>query len=184
MSKVCRPLPNLDFLFECFLVDQSSGFIFWKQRPLSHFVSQKAHATWNGKYPGKKPGTLYPSGYVGVTINRIRYYVHRITYYMATETDPMELEIDHIDRNKSNNSVSNLRIATSSQNHCNSSGATKRSKSGVRGVHWHGIGKKWTATVKVQGKSTHLGLFANLEDAKRVVKAERNKHYGEFAGGD
>jgi hypothetical protein len=89
-------------------------------------------------------------------------------------------EIDHIDRNKDNNSIRNLRAAIRKQNAANRP-SFKSNTSGCIGVCWAKNQKKWFAYVWMHGKSVHLGSFANYDDAVAARKAAADKAYGEFS---
>lgn len=104
----------------------------------------------------------------------------RRCHYMHREVmgNPPALMIDHIDSNGLNNSKSNLRIATRSQNFCN-----RRSLSGsvskFLGVGLNG--GKWTAHIRVGGKQVSLGRFTEEEAAARAYDTAARHHHGEFA---
>lgn len=73
---------------------------------------------------------------------------------------------DHLDGDGLNNSRSNLRKSSPSENQRNRGGAQKNSKSGVRGVH--PFGHKWAAQIRHNRKNIHLGIFADIEAAIRA----------------
>lgn len=75
-----------------------------------------------------------------------------------------------------NRRSSNLRVLTHQENLQNRKGATKNSKSGIRGVSWHKPGNKWVAQLTIKGKVTSLGLFTNINDAEKAVKLARSRH--------
>jgi hypothetical protein len=95
------------------------------------------------------------------------------------ETD-QRLEVDHLDRNKTNNQVSNLRYATKSQNGAN---AMKRpiATSTYRGVCWYDKRGKWTSQITANRKKYHLGYFENEHDAARAYNIKALELFGEFA---
>ena len=66
----------------------------------------------------KPAGTLYKDGYWIVCYKSKRYPAHRIVWFLVNNKDPGKLEVDHIDRDKSNNKISNLRAVTAKVN-CN-----------------------------------------------------------------
>jgi hypothetical protein len=70
--------------------------------------------------------------------------------------------IDHLDGNGLNNTRSNLRFVTSSQNAQNTRKAHGKT-SAYKGVSWHSSKGKWRAVIKQSGKSTHIGYFASEE---------------------
>jgi len=93
------------------------------------------------RYNGKVAGTIGNSGYVILSLGSDRFPAHRVAFAIMTGKWP-EKEIDHKDRNRSNNAWLNLREATSREQkeNCNLS---KNNSSGVNGVAWHKQRKKW-----------------------------------------
>lgn len=87
---------------------------------------------------------------------------------------------DHIDRNPFNNRKINLRPATTQENNRNRS-LDKRNTSGFTGVRWNKKLQKWIADIKIEFKTTHLGVFQNKEDAVKARLNAEAKYYGEFA---
>jgi hypothetical protein len=96
---------------------------------------------------------------------------------------PDDMVIDHKDHNPLNNSRSNLRIVTNQQNQMNAS-KRKDNKSGIVGVYWHRKAKKWQASIMLNKKPIHLGLFDNLEDASQVRKEAEIKYFGDYRNKD
>jgi hypothetical protein len=106
----------------------------------------------------------------------------------------MSGQIDHEDRDRSNNQRNNLRAATNGLNRANS-GLNKNNKSGFKGVHLQRrrpstpgrevrsdkMGDRWVAQINVRSKKIHLGYFDTPEEAHEVYKAAALKHFGEFA---
>jgi len=93
---------------------------------------------------------------------------------------PPAPQLDHRDGQPLNNSEDNLRAATSSQNACNRR-PSRANSSGIIGVHWQRQCGKWAAQIRIQGKIRHLGLFADIEDARRARDAVAKEYRGEFA---
>ena len=87
--------------------------------------------------------------------------------------------VDHIDNDKSNNKIANLRWATHSQNSQNKS-MMSNNTSGVKGVIWDKSSNKWRARITIDGIKVHLGYFKNLEDAKQVRITKANQAFGVF----
>lgn len=83
--------------------------------------------------------------------------------------------IDHIDHDPTNNTISNLRIVTHTENMQNRKGPNKNSKTGIRGVCWDNRAKCWHVQVRVEGKRVYSSHFAKLEDAKNAAKNIRKK---------
>lgn len=146
------------------------------------FVVVGETLTWKAR--GSKPaGRELCNGYIQVQVDGVRYVAHRIVFKMESGNDPGELQVDHIDRNKKNNSPSNLRLATSAQNKQNTVSANKNSKSGIRGVFWDKGKKKWRTTIGVDGKTKHIGRFNSAADAEHASTKARIKFFGEFVPG-
>lgn len=84
-----------------------------------------------------------------------------------------KLVVDHIDTNKLNNCLSNLRIVTS---RTNSNRKHLKSTSNFTGVSWHKTTKKWYSSIVIDGKKIHLGYFNNEEDASKYYENALNNH--------
>ncbi len=105
--------------------------------------------------------------------------VHRLVATEFIENPDDKLCVDHIDGDRSNNNVSNLRWATHSENLTNSKISNKNT-SGVKGVSFDTTRQKWRADIRIDGKNIKIGRYSTLEDAKiaRYDKAVRT--FGEF----
>jgi len=86
---------------------------------------------------------------------------------------------DHINGDKADNRVCNLREATNQQNHANR-GAQRNSTSGVKGVYWFKPQQKWKAQICVNKRSIVLGYFATKEEAITARKAAEDKYHGHW----
>lgn len=89
---------------------------------------------------------------------------------------PKDKIIDHQDNNTLNNTDCNLREVTNSENSQNRKGASRTSKTGIRGVYWHARVKKWRARVRINGKYKQIGEFDNISEAEKAVKEARAKY--------
>jgi hypothetical protein len=115
------------------------------------------------------------AGYIEGRVNR-----HKIKLHRFIINCPKELEVDHINHDKSDNRKCNLRIVTRSQNNMNHK-LRKNSKSGKTGVNWYERGKKWEAGITVNKKHIYLGRYNNLADAIKARKDAEIKYFGEYA---
>ena len=127
---------------------------------------------------GDQAGAIRDDGYRQVCIFSKVYLLHRIIFmyhngYLPSLTD-------HIDGNKQNNAIENLREATKSQNAYNI-GISNKNKSGVKGVSWCKKRNRWRACCRVNTKLIHVGFFKEIEKAEIAVKEFRVKAHGEFA---
>ena len=127
---------------------------------------------------------LDTNGYyiVGLCENgkRLTKRIHRLLAELFIPNLEKKRCVDHIDRNRTNNKLSNLRWATDSENGQN---ASKRSDntSGVSGVSFHKKANKWRARIRLNSGEKHLGYFVEIEDAIKVRKDAEALYFGEFA---
>lgn len=120
-------------------------------------------------------GYIDSQGYIQVNIGYVNYRAHRVIWEMLKGPIPEGLVVDHIDGNKGNNRISNLRLATPMQNAANSKGFGACPK----GVKKHK--DKFQARIGYKGKRYHLGSFATPEEAKSAYDAKAKELHGEFA---
>ena len=160
MSK--NDLPSPEYLRQRLSYDTETGGLMW----LENLNFSKR---WNSRYPGTDAGTINPRGYFRVSINDHVYQAHRIIWAIHYEEWACN-EIDHIDGNKLNNKIDNLRCVSRVENSRNVS-IPKHNTSGVMGVSWHKQRKKWTVRIKRDGVYHYLGLFVNFNEAVAVRKA-------------
>lgn len=126
---------------------------------------------------GKRCGGPDVGGYILISVDGARHKAHRLAFLFMLGRWP-EGDVDHANRNTSDNRWSNLREATRAQN-CANAGARSNSKSGVRGVCLTTRG--WKAQIKVSGKNNHLGYFGSAEAASAAYKAAAQRAFGQFA---
>lgn len=126
----------------------------------------------------KRVGYLDSGRYRIVGINGRNYREHRLIYKWHYGYCPPEL--DHINRNPSDNRIENLRPATRSQNLMNQK-IKKGCSSKHKGVSWYKQRKVWVARIKKDGKTYHLGQYINEERAAFVYNEAAKRLYGEFA---
>lgn len=118
------------------------------------------------------------STYIGPDPNKKGKYIRSCVYMHQAILGAKG--IDHRDGNRLNNQCSNLRPATQSQNLYNKSKQSNNT-SGYKGVNWHIQTKKWRASITVNGKQKHLGLYITSELAAQAYNEIALKHHGEFA---
>lgn len=140
------------------------------------FYYKDGHLYW--KKNNKKAGSLKPSGYIVVEVNNKNMMAHRLIWmYHYGKLDKF---IDHIDGNKSNNKIENLRLATKSQN-CLNKKRTTLNTTGYKNVRFRKDNSKYEVRVTYNKKRLVLGSFDNLELADLVAKEARDKYHMEFA---
>ena len=155
-----NPLPSQERLKEVLNYDPDTGVFTWK---VSTSHSVKA---------GSVAGSTDRDGYIQIRLDRVYYRAHRLAWLHYYGEDPGDLEIDHIEHNRSDNRISKLRLATASQNQRNGS---------WQGIGWHDAKSKWRARIKVSGKSIFLGWFDCPLLARLAYLDARKQYFGEFA---
>lgn len=167
-----RKLPRQAYLREWFDYDPETGFFTWKNEP-----------RLIGPCLGKRAGTTDRYGYVRIGVPGFyQIQAHRLAWIYVHGKTIGGAEIDHIDGNPSNNAISNLRLATSSQQKMNKR-VQSNNRSGLKGAYYHAChkGKKWRSQIKVGDQLIFLGYFHTPEEAHAAYAAAAVVHFGEFA---
>ena len=125
---------------------------------------------------GDIAGSITWNGYTSIYIDGKNYRAHQLAWLYVHGVWP-DTDIDHINRNKSDNRIVNLRLASRSQNNINS-GLHSHNTSGFRGVY--ASRNKWAAQIKLNGKKIYLGRFNTAEEAHQCYLAAARELYGEF----
>ena len=118
-------------------------------------------------------------GYLSIVIDRQRHYVHRLAFLYTLGYLPTE-QVDHVDRDKSNNRWSNLREATCTQNRTNT-GLKSSNTSGYIGVTWSKQHRRWQARIRAGGRRIYLGSFRTAEAASAARERAAKEFHKEFA---
>jgi hypothetical protein len=105
--------------------------------------------------------------------------IHRLVALAFIPNLENKPHIDHINNDKLNNNVNNLRWASYSENSQNRS-MRKDNTSGIKGIYFKKQLNKWCAQIKLNGKNKNLGYFESKEDAIKVRLEASNKQFGEF----
>ena len=165
-----QDLPPIDEFRKILRYDHQSGFFFWKLRP-------EKFGFWNAKYANKKAGGKDAEGYIKIKAHGKKVSAHRMAWAFVYGDWPKS-EIDHINQDRSDNRISNLRMNVGSGNWRNTKRCGGSSK--FRGVYKaKGVGK-WGSRIKVNGKTKHLGTFDNEKDAAMAYDAAAKKLHGAF----
>ncbi|WP_046239044.1 HNH endonuclease [Delftia tsuruhatensis] len=127
------------------------------------------------KSKGEVSGRLNKFGYRQIQIDKKLYSAHRLAWLYVNGEWPDGL-IDHINRVRDDNRISNLRVVTRAENNQNI-GMLKTNTSGYRGVHYDARGRKWRASITVENKKVSLGSHLTPEKAyEAYVDAARRLH--------
>lgn len=145
--------------------DADTGVFTWKQTKGPRAVK------------GDVAGTDF-EGYVRIKINSEKYLAHRLAWLYVYGYFSEDM-LDHINQNKSDNRICNLREASRSENLFNK-GKTKANTSGVKGASWDKRNKVYLARLSVNNRKIYLGRFKTISEAEAVLTANRQKYHGEF----
>ena len=115
-------------------------------------------------------GHLKSNGYKTISIHNVHYYAHRLAWIVSYNEEP-PMMIDHINRNRSDNRISNLRSVTNKEN-CMNKSIRCDNEIGITGVYWHKKAGKWM----VERGRVYLGLYESLLEAVVCsINYDRNK---------
>lgn len=175
--------------------EPETGRLYWLPRPASMFrdspcnggirTAQWAADCWNAKNAGKLADSTNRHGYRTTCLFKRQYPSHRLVIAMETGEMPPD-EVDHINGDRADNRLANLRVVDKSENMRNQK-LREDNSSGVCGVYWNKAANKWQAYIKIDGKVRYLGVFANIKDAaacRRKAEAEAGYHenHGKLRG--
>jgi len=120
------------------------------------------------------------SGYREIGVgNRRLCLAHRLAWFYMKGEWPLH-EMDHVNFDRADDRLVNLREATSAQNKGHRRAKTN-SMSGVKGVYWSHPRRKWQAQLMLGKRNIYLGLFDSLWDARVAYVIAATKEFGEFA---
>jgi hypothetical protein len=132
-----------------------------------------------GKNKGDIAGTKDKDGYIIIRVYNKRYKAHRLAWLYMYGSFPSK-EIDHINREKADNRINNLREVAQGDNRKNQD-KTKRNCSGRKGVSYSMYHKKpYRVYCSINGVNTYLGMFETLEEAGNVYDEAAKKYHGEY----
>lgn len=172
MTKYPRSeLPQIEALRSSVLYNPETGLLFWKQ-------SNGKPKRWNTRYAGK-PAFACPSssGYLHGNFEGKTYSAHKVAWAIFYGEWPSGW-MDHADRDRKNNRISNLRIATPSDNARN---VSSHGRSRFLGVYWNKKDKRWQAQIWIDGRRRNLGQFLDEETAAKSYDAAARTAHGDFA---
>lgn len=176
-----RKNPSPELLRELLHYDPETGVFTWRKRDLRHFKSLNSWSRWNNMFAGRRAGAVYvgSTGYRCIQIGVLGFKMkaHRIAWMYMTGSEPPK-EIDHIDRDGTNNKWSNLRSGVGVNNYNLS--MRRDNKSGVSGVSWSKVANMWNARawcVK-DGKRRyqHIGYFKDIDEARKAIESFRREY--------
>jgi hypothetical protein len=162
-----------EYLFSILDYDKNTGFFTWKHR-------NNVGSAWNTRYAYKIAGGLNPTdGYWYIAINKKLHSAHRLAWIYCYGDNPKE-HLDHINLDKKDNKIENLRIASVINNSWNI-GKKTNNKLGLKGVSRHSYGHKWQVFIVVNKERNYLGLYDCPAAASFAYQIASDIHFGEFA---
>jgi hypothetical protein len=169
-----RHVVNMTDWNEHFTYCPTSGSLRWRERERHLFKTERAWKASNTARAGHLVSSTDRNGYLVARIKRKHFYVHRIVWEMHYGPIPTKMQVDHIDRNKTNNALSNLRLATAAENIWNSASKTP-------GVQFHKGRGKYIAKMRVNGRQIWLGTFTDPSEAAEAYREASRKFHGPFS---
>lgn len=166
MSEVVSP----EMLRRLLRYEPETGKLYWLRRCEDLFDATEGRAVqhlakwWNSRFAGQEALTArshYEGGH-GKIFGKL-YYASRVAWTLAHGSWP-DGDIDHINGDRNDNRIVNLRVVTHAQNMGNKK-LYRTNTSGVPGVTWHRGKQRWQAFIRSGVNRRHLGSFANVEDA-------------------
>ncbi len=151
---------------DCF--EYRDGYLYW--RGVSH--PNKQHLL------DKPAGSIHKTGYRHITWQGKVQKAHRLIFMLHHGYLPQE--VDHINGDRADNRIENLRAANRSENQCNRN-ALASNTSGYPGVSWHKASKAWVVRVMKNGKTVFQQYFKDLELAGLVATEARSLYHGVYA---
>lgn len=167
MNEILNPSARLASIdVKSFSYDKETGVFTWANCRRPHLN-------------GNPLGTLDKDGYLTAKINQVRVRLHRLAWFVEYGEWPSS-QIDHINGDKVDNRIVNLRLADNSENNCNRP-VQSNNKLGIKGVRRHGSG--YQALICKNKKQILLGTFKTVEEAKAAYDKAATKLHGDFQHG-
>jgi hypothetical protein len=152
-----------------------SGIFTWNEREVLTIQDK----TWNKKHAGKVTGYIRHNGYKVINLEGREYTCSRLAWFYIYKKWPT-LEIDHINCDKLDNRISNLREASRSENAINKT-TQSNNTTGYKGVWKRKNLNSWVAEIGKDGKRIKLGSFASPQEAHQAYLRASKELHGKFA---
>lgn len=174
-----KSLPSPEVLRQLLRYEPDTGKLFWRERPRHMFRDDRNYKAWNTRYAGQEAGhSSNLAGYLQIGVLGHRLMVHRVVVAIAGGLWP-PFDVDHINMDRADNRISNLRPATRGENQRNRI-VRSDSKSGLKGVRLHKRSGLWQARIYLSNKAKSLGYFKTAEMASLAYADASAKIHGAF----
>lgn len=152
---------NQKFLKSILNYNKKTGIFIWK-KPFGYKMKQGDTAGSNSH------------GYIGIRISKKLYSAHRLAWIYVYGKSP-KYDIDHINGNKKDNRISNLRDITHLENSYNTLKPHKNSKHGIVGITWDK--NKWLVRIRTKLGRLTIGRYVKKEDAGNAYLEAKRKYH-------
>lgn len=159
-----RQLPSPEVLRQLLRYEPETGKLFWKERGREWFSSDGGFKKWNTRYAGMEAFTSPSHGYRAGSVFHHTQRAHRVIWSIV-HGDLGDLTVDHINGNRSDNRIVNLRLVSHRENTKNCP-LKSNSNAGHFGVRKNR--RRWIARITADGREVHLGSFKTFGDAVRA----------------
>lgn len=166
-------LPPADILRQLLSYEPETGRLVWRSRERHWFETDRIWKSWNAKLSGREAFAHTDNhGYRRGRLLGRSVKAHIVIWAMISGRTPLQY-IDHINHNRSDNRLANLREIPKRENHLNM-GQSRANSSGVTGVTRHR--GRWQASICVNRKTIYLGRFDEISAAAEARRAAEIKY--------
>lgn len=177
-----KALPSQEALRQLLDYNPATGVLTWRDRDVGMFPAKTPARSaalcrlWNARYSGQEALTCLSDGYKTGAIAGTNYKAHRVIWKMEAGQDPDH--IDHINGDRTDNRLANLRDVTLADNARNRRISTAN-KTGILGVHrWaHGGQSYWVASSPSGKKSVYFHCLGQALKARKAAEQQHGFHH-------
>lgn len=148
-----------EYLNECFNINFQSGEIYWKERPRKHFTTDVKFNNWNKRFSGKVATRDTKCPYIRVMLDGKYHTAHKIiTICYYADSEVAGCVVDHFNKNKKDNRISNLRICKQTENMKNLK-LYDNNSSGISGVSFIQASSTWLVEISNGGRENRIRKY-------------------------